>query len=189
MGEPGENSPTFASIILEDQQFVDESIVFSSWTIKTEVGGGSVYDHELDPYPSAIHYVKVSPAYFGSRSLKFAAYFLLPLLVTYYVATKKKSVNDKVDRYLVLNPSAMTFCPKPFEIVKRKVRGNGSFWGLRKQRPNENDFLHDYEYGNDRHVENFQAQILNSRSTNSRLSDIINNWQRALLWERESQRI
>ena len=170
-----ENSPTFASIILEDQQFVDESIVFSSWTIKTEVGGGSVYDHELDPYPSAIHYVKVSPAYFGSRSLKFAAYFLLPLLVTYYVATKKKSFNDKDDRYLVLNPSAMTFCPKPFEIVKRKVRGNGSFWGLRKQRPSENDFLHDYEYGNDRHVENFQAQILNSRSTNSRLSDIINN--------------
>jgi len=168
-----DNTSTFSPMIIEDH-FVDESIVFSSWTIKTEVGGGSVYDHQLDPYPSALHYVKVTPAYFGLRHLKVVAYLLLPLLVSFYVAQRRNASKDSDDRYLFLSPSTMTFCHKPFEIVKRKLRGNGSFVGLRKRR-SQNE-VNDY-YGQDRDAEHFPELISNSRGTtrNSRLSDIINN--------------
>ena len=49
------------SSFFSDEKNMDESMVVSSWTIKTAVGGsGSIYDHKLDPFPGAINYVHVS---------------------------------------------------------------------------------------------------------------------------------
>lgn len=42
-----QNEMTAFTALMQNEQYVKESIVFSSWTIKTEVGGSSVYDHEL----------------------------------------------------------------------------------------------------------------------------------------------
>ena len=42
---------------------IEKSRVVSSWTIETAIGGGSIYDHKLDPFPGPMNYVQVSPAY------------------------------------------------------------------------------------------------------------------------------
>lgn len=42
---------TAFSELLTNPGFVYQSTVLSSWIIKTEVGGGSVYDHETEPFP------------------------------------------------------------------------------------------------------------------------------------------
>ena len=163
-----DNASTFSPMIsVED--FVDQSIVFSSWTIKTEVGGGSVYDHKLDPYPSAIHYVKVSPAYFGFFNLKFLAYLLLPLIVTALVARRRQTFRERNDdRFLILSPSAMTYCPKPFEIVKRKLRA-------RKKGSEDDAHIRRQHYTTESDIEHFPTLIANRRGSHSRLSDLINN--------------
>lgn len=163
---------TFSSMLAREQ-LVDESIVFSSWTIKTEVGGGSVYDHQLDPYPSAIHYVKVTPAYFERRYMDYASYLILPLVISYYVAKRRNAPRDRDNKFLFLNPSTMTFCPKPFEIVKRKMRGNSPFVHLRKKMNGDDTYENDLGYVRD--TEQYPGILSASRRTNSRLSDIINN--------------
>merc|ERR1712228_725218 len=61
-----DGSAEIFSPFFSDEKNMDESMVVSSWTIKTAVGGsGSIYDHKLDPFPGAINYVHVSSAYLG----------------------------------------------------------------------------------------------------------------------------
>jgi len=165
------------SPMIQNEQFVKDSIVFSSWTIKTEVGGGSVYDHELDPYPHALHYVKITPAYFGFLNLSTVAYICLPLLVTYLVS-KRRRESHAGEKMLSLNPNTPTFCPKPFEIVRRKFGGANSMLGLRKKATQDLEApLHnsDTQAPRRRDNEHFPGLITNTSGTRSRLSDIIHN--------------
>jgi len=172
-----QQTPSAFSPMLTENRFVEESIVFSSWTIKTEVGGGSVYDHQLDPYPGAIHFVKVTPAYFGFLNFSTTAYLVLPLLVFVYIAKRRRSSQENENRFLSLNPATVTFCAKPFQIVKRNLRGSNSFLGLRSKSKNNPVMTTDdsFDHGPvpERDTEHFPALI--GRGSRSRLSDIINN--------------
>jgi len=174
----GGQESTFSPFV-ENDQFLKDSKVFSSWTIKTEVGGGSVYDHELDPYPNAMHYVKVTPAYFGFVNLPTIAYVCLPLLVAYFFSKRRRDMKD-AGKMLSLNPNSTTFCPKPFEIVRRNFGSASSILGLRKKSSQDLEVSssgHNFNEQTSRHrdSEHFPGLVIKTNGTRSRLSDIINN--------------
>ena len=170
-----DSKPSTFYLMVEDSELVENSIVFSSWTIKTEVGGGSVYDHQLDPYPGAIHYVRVTPAYLGFLDFSTVAYLILPLLVA-YIAKRRKDEKEENARSLSLNPSAVTFYPKPFEIVKRN-HSNESVLTRNKSRQSLLRETGDVEERppRERDPEHFSSLISNTRGSRRRLGDIINN--------------
>jgi hypothetical protein len=171
-----EHSVAFTPMV-QNAQFLKDSKVYF-WTIKTEVGGGSVYDHELDPYPNALHYVKVTPAYFGFLNLSTIAYMFLPLLVTYFVSKRRREMQG-AEKMISLNPNNTTFCPKPFEIVRRNFGSANSILGLRRK--SSQDLLeaseHNVEKLNSRQrdSERFPGLISKTNGTRSRLSEIISN--------------
>ncbi len=169
-----ENSGSTFSIMPFDEEMLGGSIVFSSWTIKTEIGGGSVYDHQLDPYPGALHYVKVSPAYLSFINFSSFSYLALAFVVSMFIAKKRKNAKGSTIQFFGEQSSDSTFCPKPFEIVRRKASGNNLMDLRRKRRDFDENTDAESNSSTERDPEHFPGIISNTKSR-SRLSDIINN--------------
>jgi hypothetical protein len=81
---------TAFSDLLDIPTFVDQSAMLSSWIIKTEVGGGSVYDHEMESFLYSEYTTRkfnVTNRSFG----EYIPYFLIPILcyMTYFFRRQK----------------------------------------------------------------------------------------------------
>lgn len=81
---------TAFSDLLNIPSFVDQSTVLSSWIIRTEVGGGSVYDHEMEPFLYSEYTARKFN--FTNRSFgEYIPYLLMPILcsMTYFFKRQK----------------------------------------------------------------------------------------------------
>lgn len=106
------------SSFFSDERNMNESMVVSSWTIKTAVGGkGSIYDHKLDPFPGAINYVHVSSAYFGISPFTVLSVLILSVLGFNVFRRRRRRGGTNTSADI---SGSMSFIPKPFEMVKRK---------------------------------------------------------------------
>ena len=121
--------------LVTNEKHIEESLVVSSWTIKTAVGGGSIYDHKLDPFPGAINYVHVSPAYLGLSRLTLVAVLIFFVLVIRFLRRGRKQNKSKESSNFILNLTSATFSPKPFEMVRRKLGVSG----IKSRKPPEVD--------------------------------------------------
>ncbi len=110
---------TALSPLISNQKYIEESIVVSSWIIKTAIGGGSIYDHKLDPFPGAISYVHV---YFptGLSTLKILMVLIVVALVCIVFRRQIRRIRQDVSNK-IMNVTSTTFVPKPFEMVRRKL--------------------------------------------------------------------
>ena len=156
--------------LVTNQEYIDESVVVSSWTIKMSIGGGSIYDHKLDPFPGAINYVQVSPAYFGYPQLTLLSALIL-IVIAYKIFVRNNKHKEKdLGTFNFIFTSA-TFFPKPFEMVRRKFgtigltnkkvsreTGGGGFQAVET---NSNGKEH--------------SSFIKSSNCRSRLNDIITN--------------
>mmetsp|Transcript_18635 Transcript_18635/g.22829 ORF Transcript_18635/g.22829 Transcript_18635/m.22829 type:complete len:216 (+) Transcript_18635:196-843(+) len=154
------------SSLVDNQNFVKESVVVSSWTIKTSVGGGSVYDHKLDPFPGTISYVHVSPAYIGVSPLSTLTVIVL-VAMTFQVFRKRKKESKKDHNSFMLMDA--TFCPKPFEIVKKKL----GVTLMRNKKNSRNSLAEANENESNKDDEHYS--VVKNTKRRSRLSDIISN--------------
>eukprot|EP00554_Chaetoceros_debilis_P012116 CAMPEP_0194121030 /NCGR_PEP_ID=MMETSP0150-20130528/45431_1 /TAXON_ID=122233 /ORGANISM="Chaetoceros debilis, Strain MM31A-1" /LENGTH=1086 /DNA_ID=CAMNT_0038813319 /DNA_START=182 /DNA_END=3441 /DNA_ORIENTATION=+ len=169
-----ETSSSFSNMAF-DEALIDGSIVFSSWTIKTEIGGGSVYDHQLDPYPGALHYVKVGPAYFSFIKLSTVSYAALGFVIVMFIK-RRRVARGNGPQFFEAKSEETTFCAKPFEIVKRRCGKTKSFMDLRRKRDEyefeEVDTESTTDSSSEKELDHFPGIIANAK-TRSRLSDII----------------
>lgn len=156
---------TALSQLISNQKYIEESIVVSSWTIKTAIGGGSIYDHKLDPFPGAISYVHVGQAYFptGLSTLKSLMLLTVVILVCIVFRRRIRRIRQDVSNN-IMNVTSTKFVPKPFEIVRRKL---GMYKSKRvKASTNDNEkvqFL----------TEN--ASVAKNSRIRSRLNEILSN--------------
>jgi hypothetical protein len=167
---PGASSPVLVPL-MTNQQFMDQSLVVSSWTIKTAIGGGSIYDHKLDPFPGAANYVSVSPAYLGHSPFTALSIVVLAVLAwNIFLRGKKDKRKDEDEKNLFTKLTATTFTPKPFEMVRRKLNVYGSKSRKTTRGSTESQTLEFYSEDDKEHftgVKNMKCR--------SRLNDILSN--------------
>jgi len=152
-----------------NQDYKEESRVVSSWTIKTAVGGGSIYDHKLDPFPGAINYVHVSPAYLGLSRLTIIVTLILLVLAVRFLRRNRRQNKSKEGSNFILNLTSATFCPKPFEMVRGKLGTSG----MKSKKPPRAD---NYEVvATDNDTDRQHRTVVKNSKCRSRLNDIISN--------------
>lgn len=159
------------SPLVTNQDNVEKSRVVSSWTIKTAIGGGSIYDHKLDPFPGPMNYVHVSPAYLplGLTPMNVFSIIVLAVMATNIFkrnSRRKEKHNERKNNFIDL--SSMTFNPKPFEMVRRKL----GVHGLKKGKPFQGG-IDDASAANLIRKDN--ESVYKNSKCRSRLNDIITN--------------
>ena len=165
----GYTHPALEGFVENIDLFVRESTVISTWTIKTEVSGGSLYDHILDPYPGNLDLVRVSVVQMTSG---FALMILLVLSLRYRRVVK--GVHPRIfEKDRLRNVAAL--CPAPFELVTKKLGVNMM---LRRRGKRTSNDSHDDTGLNEEHEDlktDGQFSDNPKKQFQSKLSDIIEN--------------
>merc|ERR1712228_857401 len=81
------------------------------------------YDHKLDPFPGAINYVHVSSAYLGLSPFTILSVIIL-CVFGFNVFRRRR--RERINSSNTMS-GHMSFIPKPFEMIKRKLGTNGSY--------------------------------------------------------------
>lgn len=99
---------TAFSTLLTNSGFVKQSAVLSSWIIKTQVGGRSVYDHEMESFPfSRYHTNRIM---ITKRVDEYIPFLIMPILC-----------------YIIIRKKTFVACNKYFPATRKKPVGNGKF--------------------------------------------------------------
>ena len=120
--------------VLLDHKNIDGSSVLISWTIKTEISGGEVHDHKLDPYLGRFDFVHVITAYAKDVPMMRIAVISAVLLFLWFgldLAGIREDIRKgqclqrrcRIPRRRCPNPYS---CPNPVDVVKKRFSNIGT---------------------------------------------------------------